>query len=349
MAFTGFDVFDRAVHTANVWVKDLQEILEWDERRHAYAAFRTVTHTLRDRLPVVEAVHLGEQLPMLLSGVYYSGWRPGASPRRFRDREAFLDHVAEELRVSVPEADPEHATRSVFDVLARHVTSGELQDVVALLPEDLRDLWTTPVASVRAATPAGERPETEAGTVRVTRDWNVVVTARPDGYQRALQLLSELGDTRVGHSQYGNVLLVRADSISGFLEALSSQTAEDPSLLEEVLSHVIPVEERFVFHSPEEFESDALWLLLNRIEVLAGRSFHVRVHRHGFEGRLSSRDEEEFLGGAIMDELERRGESATVDFDDPDVLVVVETISTRGGIALLEREERERYPFLGPE
>lgn len=349
MAFTGFDVFDRAVHTANVWVKDLQEVLEWDERRHAYAAFRAVLHALRDRLPVAEAVHLGAQLPMLLSGAYYSGWRPGAGPRRFRDRETFLDHVAGELRVSVPDADPEHATRSVFDLLARHVTSGELQDVVALLPEDLRDLWATPVASVRAATTAGERPETEADTVRVTRDWNVVVTARPDGYQRAIHLLSGLEGTRVGHSQYGNVLLVRTESISGFLEALSSRAAEDPSLLEEVLSHVIPVEERFVFHSPEEFESAALWLLLNRIEVLAGRSFHIRVHRHGFEGRLSSREEEELLGGAIMDELERRGESATVDFDDPDVLVVVETISTRGGIALLERDERERYPFLGPE
>lgn len=349
MAFTGFDVFDRAVHTANVWLKDLQEVLEWDERRHAYAAFRAVIHTLRDRLPVEEAVHLGEQLPMLLSGVYYSGWRPSTTPRRFRDRDAFLGRVAEELRVSVPDADPEHATRSVFDVLAQHVTSGELRDVVALLPEDLRDLWTTPVASAGAPAPSEERPATEGGAVRVTRDWNVVITVRPDGYQRAIRLLSELENTRVAHSQYENVLLVRTDSISGFLETLSRRTAEDPSLLEDVLSHVIPVEERFVFHSTEEFESDALWLLLNRIAVLAGRSFHVRVHRHGFDERLSSREEEEFLGGAIMDELDRRGESAAVDFDDPDVLVVVETISTRGGIALLEREDRERYPFLGPE
>ena len=352
MAFTGFDVFDRAVHTANGWLKDLQETLGWDERRHAYAAFQAVLHALRDRLPHHETVHLGEQLPMILAGAYYSGWRPGATPRRFRDREAFLDRVAEELHVSAPGADVEHATHGVFDLLARRVTAGELQDVVAILPEGLRELWTTPVAAVRAseaAAGARGRGESALGEVRVTRDWNVVVTVHPDGYRRAVRLLSELGGVRVGRSQYGNVLLLRAESPSGFLDSLSERTADDPALLDEVISHVIPVEERFVFHSAEEFEAGALRLLLDRIEVLAGRSFHVRVHRHGFEGRISSQDEEGFLGGAIMDELDRRGETATVDFDDPDLLVVVETISTRGGIAILDRDDRERYPFLGTE
>ena len=350
MAFTGFDVFDRAVHTANRWLKDLQDTLGWDERRHAYAAFQAVLHALRDRLPHQEAVHLGEQLPMILSGAYYSGWRPAATPRRLRDREAFLDRVAGELHVSAPGADVEHATRCVFDVLARHVSSGELQDVVALLPEDLRDLWTTPVAAV-AVRGGQAAPEGEAavGGITVARDWNVVVTVHPDGYRRALELLSGLDDARVGHSQYGNVLLVHAASPSEFVHSLSRRAADDPSLLEDVISHVIPVEERFVFHSPEEFEAGALRLLFDRIEVLAGRSFHVRVHRHGFEGRLSSREEEEFLGAEIMDELDRRGDSATVDFDDPDILVVVETISTRAGVALLERDERQRHPFLGPE
>lgn len=342
MAFTGLDVFDRAVHTGNRWVKDLQTTLGWDDRRHAYSAFVAVLHALRDRLPFQEAVHLGAQLPMILAGAYYSGWRPSTTPRRFEDRRAFLDRVADELHVSVPGADEEHATRSVFDVLARHVTAGELRDVVAILPEELRDLWTTPVASVLAA---GGEPEAR----RVSRDWNVVVTVRPDGYQRAIRLLSAIENVRVGHSQYGNVLLVHAGGIPRFLDALSRRTADEPELLDEVISHVIPVEERFVFHSPEEFESGALRLLFDRIEVLAGRSFHVRVHRHGFEGRLSSQDAEAFLGGALMDELDRRGKSATVDFDDPDVLVTVETISTRGGIALLEREERDRYPFLGPD
>ncbi len=348
MAFTGFAVFDRAVHAANTWLKDLQDTLGWEDRRHAYAAFRAVLHALRDRLPNQEAVHLGEQLPMILAGAYYSGWRSATTPLRLRDREAFLERIAEELHVSVPGADVEHAARSVFDVLARHVSAGELQDVVALLPREMRDLWTTPVAATRAGghTAAEAGGETE---ISVARDWNAVVTVHPDGYGRATEVLTEIDDVRIGHSPYENVVLVRAASPSEFLERLSELMAEEPSLGEDVISHVIPVEERFVFHSAEEFEAGALRLIFDRIEVLADRSFHVRIHRHGFEGRISSHEEEEFLGAEILDELERRGESATVDFDDPDLMVVVETISTRAGIAVLEREERERYPFLGPE
>lgn len=87
MAFTGLAVFDRAVHTANGWLKDLQATLGWDERRHAYAAFRAVLHALRDRLPHQEAVHLGEQLPMLLAGAPYAGWRPSATPWRRKATE----------------------------------------------------------------------------------------------------------------------------------------------------------------------------------------------------------------------------------------------------------------------
>jgi uncharacterized protein (DUF2267 family) len=40
--------------------------------------------------------------------------------------------------------DPEDEARAVFRVLARHVCSGEGEDVTHLPPEDLRDLWPAP-------------------------------------------------------------------------------------------------------------------------------------------------------------------------------------------------------------
>lgn len=147
MAFTGLDVFDRAVHTANTWIKDLQRVLGWDDRHHVYAAFVAVLRALRDRLPHPEAVQLGAQLPMLLAGAYYAGWRLGGTPLPVRDRAGFLERVAEELTPSVPGADPEHVTRAVFDVLSKHVSGGELEDVSAALTPELRELWAIPLGT----------------------------------------------------------------------------------------------------------------------------------------------------------------------------------------------------------
>ena len=50
--------------------------------------------------------------------------------------------MAEELKTpSGPAVDPEAATRAVFKVLSREISQGELEDVLGLLPKELRALW----------------------------------------------------------------------------------------------------------------------------------------------------------------------------------------------------------------
>lgn len=347
MTFTGLDVFDRTVHRANAWLKDLHLTLEWDDRHDVYGAFVSVLRALRDRLPHAEAVQLGAQLPMILAGAYYAGWRLSTTPLPLRDRASFLERVAEELRSRLPEADPEATTRAVFDVLAKHVSTGELEDVVSALPSGIRELWATPLAAAGDAEEAA--PERAVAPTRpgVLTDWNVVVTLHQGGHDEGVELLSGFG--RVGRTHYGNVLAVRVEDIPSFLEELGERWKREPARLEAVIGRVIPVEDVFLFHTVEEFEARARKALLPRVDELAGRSFHVRVHRHGFKGVLSSREEERYLGEEIVEELERRDATATVSFDDPDALVVVETLSTRAGVSILERKDLDRFPFLGPE
>jgi hypothetical protein len=53
---------------------------------------------LRDRIGPANASHLGAQLPMLLRGLYYEGWRmTGAASKERREIE-FLEHITQELR-----------------------------------------------------------------------------------------------------------------------------------------------------------------------------------------------------------------------------------------------------------
>lgn len=137
----GSHVWDRAVHKANAWLQELDGQLEWGDLDATLLALRAVLHALRDRLTANEAVQLAAQLPLLIKGVYFDGWRPSATPQRMRSREEFLDMVRGPLLRGIPEADPEDVTRAVFRLLDEHVSGGEISDVRSVLPSEWSDLW----------------------------------------------------------------------------------------------------------------------------------------------------------------------------------------------------------------
>jgi uncharacterized protein (DUF2267 family) len=138
MSTAGLPVFDDTIQKTNIWLKEISEALGSD-RHQAYQALRAVLHCLRDRLIIEEAVHLGDQLPMLVRGIYYEAWRPREKPEKIRSREEFLARIATHLAQAPIE--PEDAVRSVFRVLERHVSRGEIRDVIGELPQDIRGLW----------------------------------------------------------------------------------------------------------------------------------------------------------------------------------------------------------------
>lgn len=139
MSTTGIEAFDSTLQKTHIWLNDVMAELGWDGRQKAYVALRTTLHALRDRLIVEEAVHLGAQLPMLIRGFYYEGWRPSATPIKDH-KEEFLRHVADGFR-NDPNVDPETVVRAIFAVLAKSVDKGEIADIKALLPKDLQALW----------------------------------------------------------------------------------------------------------------------------------------------------------------------------------------------------------------
>jgi uncharacterized protein (DUF2267 family) len=149
---TGLEVFDSTIHKTHQWLNDIATELAWGDRHTAYIALRAALHALRDRLTVEEAVHLGAQLPMLIRGLYYEGWKPSRKPIKWHKPE-FLACIRDGFR-GREEPDPEAVARAVFTVLARHVSAGEIKDVKHILPKRLRELWP----EVRVGTrPGGER------------------------------------------------------------------------------------------------------------------------------------------------------------------------------------------------
>jgi uncharacterized protein (DUF2267 family) len=117
---------------------------EW---RGAYQALRAVLHCLRDRLPVHEVAQLGDQLPILVRGIYYEAWHPAGKPEKIRSREEFLARIDGQLP-KTKLIDPKNATRAVLQALENHVSGGEIRDVMQSLPEEIRALWPRPQSAI---------------------------------------------------------------------------------------------------------------------------------------------------------------------------------------------------------
>ncbi|RPI58825.1 MAG: DUF2267 domain-containing protein [Lysobacterales bacterium] len=135
--------FEQTVAKTNRWLDELGSPLGTHDRERCYHALKAVLHALRDRLPVGEAVDLGAQMPMLVRGFYYEGWRPAGKPLVYRHKKQFLDQV----RKGAPwlaEDDVEPVVTAVFGLLSSELGGGEPGQVRGVLPAEIRELWALP-------------------------------------------------------------------------------------------------------------------------------------------------------------------------------------------------------------
>ena len=139
MNHTAVSGFTQAAQQAQQWVNELAGDLNWDERR-AYRLLRSVLHALRDWLSPEEMADLSAQLPLLIRGVYFDGWRPNDSPAWERKKEDFVNRVQDDFADDIL-YDADSAISAVFRLLDRHVSHGEIVQVRNSMKKSLRHLW----------------------------------------------------------------------------------------------------------------------------------------------------------------------------------------------------------------
>ena len=167
-------------------------------------------------------------------------------------------------------------------------------------------------------------------------EWNVLVVSHEGEERRLLRDLRDLGE--FSFTGFRSLLLGNVN-LHAFLEEVQARPI--PSL-----ARVVPVEENFRAQ-PENL----LEILKDKIKKYAGRigqgeSFCVRFERRGFKGRISSREVEGEIGGYLHDLLEGEGKSPKVSLEDPDKLLVIQSVGISFGIGVIDRETRQRYPII---
>jgi uncharacterized protein (DUF2267 family) len=137
------EALSSSMQKTNEWIRDVARELGDDNRHHAYAALRATLHTLRDRLSLEQNAHLSAQLPLVLRGTYFEGWRPSETPQRFRTQEDFFENIRREMRDTTPlfRERCEDAVAASLTVIARYVDAGTSGKLMDTLPRELRALW----------------------------------------------------------------------------------------------------------------------------------------------------------------------------------------------------------------
>ena len=136
-------VFEKTTHEAHEWVNDLAGRTGWVSERGVLHLLRHVLVLIRDHLPPDEMAQLSAQLPLILRGMYFEGWRPAAKPVRMRHAADVIAAVDADVG-GMEEYRGQADIVAVFELLNARISRGEVEDLRACLPQGFRDLWPAP-------------------------------------------------------------------------------------------------------------------------------------------------------------------------------------------------------------
>ena len=143
MSAQGLEIIDHASQTTHEWVSELAGRLDWTSKRSALRLLRVTLHQIRDRLMVDELAQFSAQLPLLIRGMFFEGWVPKRTPLKDRSGETFIKSIESQF-AGADEYRGSEDISYVFLLLNAHLSEGEIEDVRASLPADIKGFWPPP-------------------------------------------------------------------------------------------------------------------------------------------------------------------------------------------------------------
>jgi len=143
MSSKGLEVFDRTVQESHAWVNELAERLDWVSHRDALRILRSVLHLVRDHLPNNEIAQFSAQLPILIRGMFFEGWQPKKTPIDAPLATQFIAEIERQVGEVLDYRGPEDIV-TVLKLINARISRGEVEDVRANLPAELRAFWPAP-------------------------------------------------------------------------------------------------------------------------------------------------------------------------------------------------------------
>lgn len=177
-------------------------------------------------------------------------------------------------------------------------------------------------------------------------EWNAVAIPATQCFGLGWRFLEAFG--AVQKSNYLNVLVMKlADPPRAFLDAVEREMVANPDA-RELVARLAPAETTFGFQDVVDFDLRAREVAMKRVAELEGKTFHVRIHRRGFKKDFERLQRERKLGEALLDDTIARNVRSKISYEDPDIVVAIETVDQRAGLTLWTREDLAKYPLVRP-
>jgi len=132
--------FDNHSRNANEWLLEIANRAGYpDNTDWACGSLKAVLHTLRDRTTIEEVFQLSAQLPVLIRGIYFEGYKPTGKPDKL-NAEEFMSRIKNKLGNANP-ITAEESFRVVLETLYDRTSIGEMDDIRGQMPKAIQNIW----------------------------------------------------------------------------------------------------------------------------------------------------------------------------------------------------------------
>jgi uncharacterized protein (DUF2267 family) len=138
---------EKHVHEVNEYINQLANDLGHpEEKQRVMIIWRAVMHTIRDRIQISESLDLLSPLPMILKGIYTTGWKYTESPpydfttiEQMKTQVKALQNQYGEQEFSWSKSTDEIIS-IVLDSLERYFAEGQMEHIRGQLPKEIKTL-----------------------------------------------------------------------------------------------------------------------------------------------------------------------------------------------------------------
>lgn len=138
---------EKHVHEVNEYINQLANDLGHpEEKQRVMIIWRAVMHTIRDRIQISESMDLISPLPMILKGIYTTGWKYTESPP--------YDYTTiEQMKIQVKALQNQYGEQEfswskstdeiisiVLDSLEKYLPEGQMEHIKGQLPQEIKTL-----------------------------------------------------------------------------------------------------------------------------------------------------------------------------------------------------------------